>query len=402
MERTKQKKILSNTIYTIMGALVLNGVLQLLVYPGLNRVMGSDGYGTVLYIMAFVNILGPSIGQAMNNSRLVLRRDHEVANGDYNTMILLLTAVGALGTLFMAHHEMSGAMAVVLLVILITASVFRYYGDVEYRLKLNYRNYFIYYCLCGIGYAVGYVFFRITGIWYLIFLCGDAFALTFVLVRGSIFRRFFARSESFPIVMTKGSVLVLSYFITNLALNIDRLFLQSALGNEAVSQYYVVSLIGKTLVLFVAPINTIMISYLTKNSTRINRREFLKLSGAGLGTSAVFFLLCQIGTPIFIRLFYPDLAASTNHLVTAANLTQILAMLSAYLFIIVLTFTNERWQLGLQVLHLLLLLILITVMTRSGGIVGFSIAVLCANVIRVLLVLVLGLVKASGSESTGN
>ncbi len=398
MIQTKQKKIFSNTIYTILGALVLNGVLQLVVYPGLNREMGSAGYGTVLYIMAFVNILGPSIGQAMNNSRLVLRRDYEVSNGDYNTMLLLLSGVGIIGTLLISRNSIDGISGAILTGVLLLLTVFRYYGDVEYRLSLNYQRYFIYYTLCGIGYAVGYLLYRITGNWYVIFLTGEAAALTFVAVTGSIFKQFTKHSSFFSKVYSKGAVLVLSYFITNLTLNVDRLYLQNTLGSEAVSQYYVVSLIGKTLVLFIAPINTIMISYLTKGNTRIGRRDFLKFSGAGVLVSAVFFVFCQIGTPIFIRLFYPDLYESTGSLITVVNLTQILAMLSAYLFILVLTFTNEKWQLGLQSFHLLMVLILIFVMTPKAGIVGFSYGVLIANTIRIALVLILGLWK-SGKQN---
>lgn len=50
-------------------------------------------------------------------------------------------------------------------------------------------------------------------------------------------------------------------------MNMDRLVIKQILGNEQVTQYYVVSLIGKTLVLLIAPINTIVISYLTKKRT---------------------------------------------------------------------------------------------------------------------------------------
>ncbi len=68
--------------------------------------------------------------------------------------------------------------------------------------------------------------------------------------------------------------------------------------------------------------------------------------------------------------------------------------MSAYLFIIVLTFTSERWQLGLQITHLVILLILISILTPRGGLYGFSVAVLIANCIRIGAVLVLGLMKA--------
>ena len=62
--KEKQKKIVSNTAYTIGGALLMNGVLQVLVYPLLNRFMGSDQLGELLYLMGLVAILCPSVGQA--------------------------------------------------------------------------------------------------------------------------------------------------------------------------------------------------------------------------------------------------------------------------------------------------------------------------------------------------
>ncbi len=401
----KKKRIAGNTAYTIGGALVLNGVLQLLVYPSLAAVLGAEANGTVLYIMALVNILGPSIGQALNNSRLVLRRDMDVTNGDYNCTVLVYSAVGIAGAFLFSHINAPGTISdggfAAVITVLMLLTIFRYYGDVEYRLSLNYRRYFIYYALCGAGCAAGYLVFRKNGYWPLIFLLGEAAAIAYAAAKGSVFRRFFSVSRFFRPVLTKGGVLVLSYFVTNLTLNIDRVYLKSALGGEAVTVYYVVSLIGKTLVLFIAPVNTVIISYLTREETRVTRSRFLKFSGIGIAVSAVFFLLCEAATPIFIRLFYPSLYEAAAPLITVVTISQILAMLSAYLFIIALTFTGEKWQLLLQTLHLVLVVVLITAVTPRSGLMGFSAAVLAANLIRAAAVIVLGVCKAAQGQGNG-
>ena len=398
MQVGKQKTIAVNTLYTIGGALVLNGVLQLLVYPRLAAELGAKDNGTVLYIMALVNILGPSIGQALNNSRLVLRRDMPVKNGDYNILILALSAVGIAVSLIVTASSQSAVWGFVLTGILILLTNFRYYGDVEYRLSLDYRSYFIYYALCGAGYAAGYAVFRFTGNWFVIFLIGEAAALAFVWLKGSIFKDFFGRSEVFGAVAAKGSLLVLSYLVTNLTLNYDRLFLKNVMGGEAVTQYYVASLIGKTLVLFIAPINTILISYLTKDKVRLTRTTFLKYVMAGLGVSAVFFLLCQVGTPIFVKLFYPPLYEDVRPILTVVNLTQILALLSAYLFIVVLTFSGAHWQLLLQGIHMGVVVLLTFLSGKAGGMMGFSRAMLIANALRIAAVILMGLYFAGRNK----
>ena len=272
----------------------------------------------------------------------------------------------------------------------------------EYRLNLNYRRYFIYYLLIGIGYLAGFGIYCLTGQWVWIYLIGEAAALAFVGVTGNIFQQFFRRSEFFTTALGRGFFLTLSYLITNTTMNMDRLVIKQILGNEQVTQYYVVSLIGKTLVLLIAPINTIVISYLTKRKERLTGAQFGKAVLAGGGVSLVFFVACQIGTPLFVWLFYRNLYDAVKGIVTVVNLAQILGLFSAFLFILVLTFTDERWQLWIQLVHFAILLVASVLAARSYGMMGFACASLGANVLRVAAVIILGLVKAGKEKGDRN
>ena len=200
--------------------------------------------------------------------------------------------------------------------------------------------------------------------------------------------------------LSRGFFLMLSYLVTNTTLNIDRLVIRQVLGNEQVTWYYVTSLIGKTLVLLIAPINTIVISYLTKRKERLTRLQYGKAALAGGIVSFVFFLACQVGTPLFVWLFYRNLYDSVKGIVTVVNLAQILGLYSAFLFILVLTFTDERWQLGIQLAHFVILLAVSIPAAKIYGLEGFAYASLGANILRVAAVIILGLVKAqNGKES---
>lgn len=274
MEKKEQKKrIAANTLYTMGGLIFMNGVLQLIITPLLNRYMGAKQLGELLYITGLVAIVCPSVGQALNTSRLVVRRSHEVTNGDYDWILLLFGILGSGVALFMSRDSISGIPVGIGVFALFLLTVFRYYGDVEYRLNLNYQRYFIYYLLIGIGYLAGFVIYRITEQWLWIYLVGEAAALCYVAVTGSVFHKFFQRSGHFYVAMERGFFLTLSYLITNTTMNMDRLVIKQILGNEQVTIYYVISLIGKTLVLLIAPINTIVISYLTKRRELLNRSQ---------------------------------------------------------------------------------------------------------------------------------
>ena len=96
MEKKEQKKrIAANTLYTMGGLIFMNGVLQLIITPLLNRYMGAKQLGELLYITGLVAIICPSVGQALNTSRLVVRRSHEVTNGDYDWILLLFGVLEA-------------------------------------------------------------------------------------------------------------------------------------------------------------------------------------------------------------------------------------------------------------------------------------------------------------------
>ena len=318
-------------------------------------------------------------------------------------MLLVYGSIGAVIALLIAgamgQGTLGGIFGAAATFALILLMVFRYYGDVEFRLNLNYRNYFIYYAILTAGYLIGFGLYFVTGIWYLIFVTGEAMAILYLVLRGTIFKNFLKTSEAFRVAVTRGTFLIFSYVITNLTLNIDRLVLKMLIDDLAVTQYYVVSLIGKTMVLLVAPINTIIISYLTKRKENLDRKQYMMFVGGGLLVSLVFFLGAEIATPIFLMLFYGNLYESVRGLITIVNASQILGLLSAYIFIVVLTFTEEKWQMILQTIHLIIISLLVFFMTRGGDLHGFSIAVLLANTIRVITVITFGLIRVGKRQT---
>lgn len=123
----------------------MNAVLQIVITPLLNRMMGAEQLGGLLYITGLVAIICPSIGQALNNSRLVVRRDFDVTNGDYDWLLLGFGLIGSIVALFMSGKSLESPLMAAGVFLMFMLTVFRYYGDVEYRLNLNYRRYFIYY-----------------------------------------------------------------------------------------------------------------------------------------------------------------------------------------------------------------------------------------------------------------
>ena len=237
-DREQKKGIAVNTLYTMGGLLWMNAVLQIVVTPLLNRLMGAEQLGNLLYITGLVAIICPSVGQALNTSRLVVRRDCEVTNGDYDWLLLIFGAIGSFVALVMSRNSITNMAMAVGVFIMFMLTVFRYYGDVEYRLNLNYRRYFIYYLLIGIGYLAGFGIYYVTGQWVWIYLIGEGAALIFVGITGKVFHNFWNRSRFFSAALSRGFFLMLSYLVTNTTLNIDRLVIRQDSGSSDRSDQY--------------------------------------------------------------------------------------------------------------------------------------------------------------------
>ena len=181
LEKKEQKKSIAvNTLYTMGGLIFMNAVLQIVITPLLNRVMGAEQLGGLLYITGLIAIVCPSVGQALNTSRLVVRRNYAVTNGDYDWILLVFGAIGSGVALWMSRNSLESIPMVIGAFLLFMFTVFRYYGDVEYRLNLNYKRYFIYYLLIGLGYLAGFGVYYVTGQWVWIYLIGEGAALLFV------------------------------------------------------------------------------------------------------------------------------------------------------------------------------------------------------------------------------
>ena len=161
---TGKKKIFNiatDLIFSIAGLMLMNGMLQLLINPMLKKWMGTEAFGDYQSVFAVVSIMGTTFGVAANYSRMVRARNKKDTNGDYNiflTIIAVLCVAVAAGTLIV--YNSFNAAHFILLTVLMVATVLRYYGDVNYRMKLNYKGFFIYYAVITAGYCIGLLLFK--------------------------------------------------------------------------------------------------------------------------------------------------------------------------------------------------------------------------------------------------
>ena len=370
----------------------MNGVLQLFIYPSFNSRLGAEKMGDVLYALSILAIFSPALGSAANNARLVEKREHDVKNGDILLVMFPLSVIFAVLYVMIISGYLFDPLEYIMAGVLLVLTVFRYYGDVEYRLSLNYKGYFVYYLTISLGYIAGVLLYPVTNSWILVFLIGEVASNVVVLISGKIYRPL-TLSENHTQISRKILVLTLSYLLYNGVLNLDRILLQNLIDSETVTIYYVGSLLGKTAALLVGPLNSVILSYMSKNNTQITRKQYMKISAVIIGVGAVIFAVILAVMPLFVNILYKDISARVLEISTVANLSQIICFSSSLLLTIMLTFASAKWQLIIQASYAAVFLALGIAGAKIGGLQGFIIAILLANIIRLVLVFGIGVIK---------
>lgn len=298
--------VAGDLFYTIMATVVLNIALQIIIYPIITNYFGEAVTGNILYFIGFIYIIPQSLGLSLNNSRLVLRKNNEVTNADFSKIILVFSAISALICGFIGFSGSNNIIFSIFYGIFSIIYLLRIYAQVEFRLNLKFRGYFIYYCIISLGYIIGLVLYFLTNIWLLIFIAGEASALLYSVIKGDIFKKQ-KPTCSQSIVVKTISLILLSTFIREAITQFDKVILMQLLSADSVTQYHIVSLIPKTIQLLIQPIGALMLSYLTVKDSLLTRKTIVKFYGISLGCGTLFYGLCLLGTPIYVKLFYPTL-----------------------------------------------------------------------------------------------
>lgn len=388
-------KLGTDFVLSVSAVVLFNGVIQFVLYPYLTEQMGAEKFGVVIYLLAIISVVG-AFGLAANYSRMVVSAKREYTNGDYNRyfvvvagITLVVSAVGLVALDSFSPLYFVGYAALMFLTIL------RYYGDVEYRLKCNFKGYFVYYLLISVGYVIGVLTYRFTGSWIVAMLTGEALAILFVGLRGSIFKPpFLKKSPNYKENTKSIWALVAANLVQTIILNADRILVMLFVGSYDVTVFYVATLIGKIVALVTVPLEGIVISYLNKYEDKISYKLFFAFAGGLLALVAVMIGASTIASHIMIPIMYPaEVYEAASPYFIVANAGQVLFFASTVLMPFVLKISGENSQLVMNLIYIGVFAAVVIPCIAVWGLWGLAWSVAGVNLLRVVLVSIYGLKK---------
>lgn len=391
-----KKRVTTDFIYTVGATVILNAVLQVIVYPLINRIGGQESLGNVTYFMSIVNITMNSIGMAVCNNRLALHNKFETKNGDYLFYLAILIPIAVVVSILILSSDLV-LIDYLLIAVLIVFACLRAYGTVQYRIVLSYNKYFFAFLSCSIGYLIGTGIFYVFRHWQIVFIFGELVGFIFVFFTGNVLK-FDGKSENLLKVFKSTIILSCSTLIYEITTNADRLILKNFDSAKSVSLYYTVSSVPKLLFMLSLPINNIILTYVANKKMVLNKKTFVKLTAVFSGLGLMFYLGSVIGIPIFMKILYSNLWRDGKAYMFTIPIIVVIDLICSMIANLIFAKFGSKYHLMIFGSFLLYYAPLAIIGTNQNGIIGFIQFAIIAEVIKYVLIVLFGIYKYSKNE----
>ncbi len=388
-----KKKMVSDSLWSISGLVLVNVALQFAVYPFWERRAGEAALGNYLYLISLMNVFAMSTGVSAGYARLKKSSIGTTHNTPYLVILSIATlAAAAVGVLISSFAGVQMSMLeTVIFAALVCAVMWRYYVEVDFKLSLRYKSYFGYHLCISLGYAVGILLFFLTGLWPLTMLVGELVSVAYVVIFGSVMKPDVTPmrteiSETFKLMC----VLLGAEMLSTLIFNADRILLKTVINEIAVTEFYLASLIGKTVALLTAPLTGVIVGYLSKYKGDLKLKGMNIITALALGAILLATIACTVGSYILIPILYPDQMINVKQYFVTANLSQIIYFVGSVITVVLLFFSKSKYQVYITSVYAGTFAVLCIPLAKLYGLSGFCIGLILTCTARLLITLTLG------------
>lgn len=388
-----KKKIYLDFVFNIIASMLPIIFLQLIIYPFIAKYLSVESYGIVLILISAINIITQISGIGINNTRIIKQVEYrkESLNGDFRVLSIILIVLNTIICLI-AFYLIDANITLIdlfLLILLVQVGFFKTYLTSEYSINKNFKGILISNLYLLGGYILGSIFFLFIKNWIFIFLLGNGISLIYILNTTEIWKEKGGVSSYFKETTLSIFTISFSSLLINLVTYADRLILFPLLGASQVAIYYTASIFGKILALGLSPISSVLLSYFSKDFV-MNNKKFWKMNIVNFSLCILFFIIAYFISEPIIKILYPDLYFSVCGLIHIANLTAIVNAATILLQPTILRFCKLKWQIYIQIIHLIMYITFSILVVPKYGILGFAYISLGIALVKLILLLIVG------------
>ena len=385
-----KRKVVFDMALNIVATAIPTFVLQLLILPNLAKFMSDDNYGLLVTVLAFLNVMPSTMGNVLNNIRLLYNENYVETNneGDFNILLAILEGVNFLSvTVFLFYYDSNLTLFTVLMTG-ITALLWlaREYFLVAFRLIINYRAILLCNVIMVGGYGIGYLLFLGTKVWQVIYISGLLCSLIYCFIRSRLWKEPFKITPLFKRTSTQGLLLLIAKILNRLLVYADKIIVFPVLGGALVSVYYAATVFGKVVSLMITPVNSVVLTYLAKAKKKTDSMLKSALL-VGIAVCAVGYIVCVLISRPVLTILYPQYVDNAMHYIYLTTGTTVLYALISIVDPFIMKFFDMKWQIAINGGTVVVYLALGISFMIPWGLMGFCVGALLTNVLKLLFMI---------------
>lgn len=377
-------------------------VLQLVIYPYLSQRMSEEAYGLMLTLYSIWLVISNSLGNVLNNIRLLKNEKYKEENlcGDFNLLLgryMLLNIV--LITFFMVVYTKKISLVEIAVSLLITTFILaKAYLVVEFRMNLNYTNILLDNITQCVGLFFGALLFQLTGAWHFVYLCGFLFSFLFIISKTKLLREPLCKTPIYREVKKEADIYSVATFSKSAISYVDKLLLYPLMGGHSVSIYYTATILGKIISMVSGPITSVILSYIAKWE-KGKKGIFTKILLIGFGVGIIGYFVTLLISGTVIEFLYPKWKEEVMIYLPVTTIAVLLQALNAFLNPFILKFYDIRWQVTINVISLVIYVGAALLLWNVFGLMGFCVGTVLGNLAKTVIITVLHLWKEKKEKS---
>lgn len=386
-----KNKVLVDMMLNIIAVAIPVAVLQLIVYPFTATVIGDEKYGLMITIYSVWVAVSNTIGNALNNVKL-LNNNEYIARNEHGDFIILfrrwnlvnVIIVIIITSIYSHSFNLFNILISGIIAIFFTA---KSYLEVGFRIKLNYLGIVISNALQSLGYIIGCFITYKTSIWQSIFIFGYLFSVLFCIFKTKLFKESSSKTALFSKVQKETRELTLATVAGSMMNYADKLVLYPLMGPSVVSVYYTATILGKIVGMLTGPINSVILSYISRwDESKKNVLNKLLITGFPLSIVGYIFALV-VAKPI-IGALYPQWIDEVTKIMPYTTATIMLLVLISMINPFVLKYCGTKVQIIINGVGVCVYFIAAIILWKVFGLKGFCIGTVIGAVTKLSIMLI--------------
>ena len=380
----KYKNFFSDMILNMIGFGIYIIAQQILLLPILAKIVDDTVYSNIVLYISILNVVCNVTGGELGNVRLVRDSAYKEKNvhGDFTRILLSISPIITVIVFPILIYLKYSIIGSILYTLTILMANIRLYATCFYRLEQKFNKVIIQNIFYLIGIILSLILFKFIGNIYLLLFIPECVSLIYALKNSDLLIMGLKKTNEMKKTIRKFGGLGFVSLLTNLMNYFDKFLIYPMFGATSVAVYYAVNSMSKIASLITNPMSSVILSWVANSDEKKNKKKILKMTL--ISNIPILLVVTIITIPltyIALRILYSQYMEDALVLIIPIAITTAFGTAATLIKSVLLKYTNTNKLVVTYIIYFAIFSLLGYNLSKSQGLIGFTVANLIAKII---------------------